>query len=264
MIMDLQIYIPSYKRPNAPLIKKIKEAGLPFNIVIDHKDDVEAYKPLQDENAKLLLIEPPQGIGYVRQRIKDLYNGKPIIMLDDDTVLSLRDKNEPCKLRNVKTAEDVHEWFNTIDAFCKSYKFDIGTAADAPFSYNDMRLVLHGTPCCSVTIFNSERCKEIDYDPLLYKRMEDWDLIMQGITKHFEFLVCNSVLRHCPMNKSAKDVGGCSEVYRDRNVMFRTTSYLTQKWGGDIVSLRRSKQIGDCFDFKVDLRKLRKRYGYNY
>ena len=105
MIMDLQIYIPSYKRPNAPLIKKIKEAGLTFTIVIDHKDDVEAYKPLQDENAKLLLIEPPQGIGYVRQRIKDLYNGKPIIMLDDDTVLSLRDKNEPRKLRNVKTAE---------------------------------------------------------------------------------------------------------------------------------------------------------------
>lgn len=262
--MELQIYIPSYKRPNAPLIRKLKEAGLPFTIVLDHKEDMETYKFLCDEKTDLMFIEPAQGIGYVRQRIKDCYYGKPIIMLDDDTVLSLRDENEPERLRGVKTAEDVREWFITIDAFCKAYKFDIGTATDAPFSYNDLRSVVRGTPCCSVTIFNSERCKEIDYDPLLYKRMEDWDLIMQGITKHFEFLACNNVLRHCPMNKSAKDVGGCSEVYRDKNAMFRTTSYLTQKWGADIVSLRRNKKIGDCFDFKVDLRKLRKRYGYNY
>lgn len=262
--MDIQIYIPSYNRPNAPLIRRLKEACLPFTIVLDHEDDIEAYKPMRDNLTDIMFIEPARGIGYVRQRIKDCYHGRPIIMLDDDTVLSLRDDENPERLKSVKTAEDVRRWFMTIDDFCRQYRFDLGTATDAPFSYNDLRPVVRTTPCCSVTIFNSERCKEIDYDPMLYKRMEDWDYIMQGITKGFEFLACNDVLRHCPMNKSAKDVGGCSAVYRDRRAMFLTTSYLTQKWGKDIVTLRQNKKIGDCWDFKVDLRRLRKRYGYNY
>ena len=262
--MELQIYVPSYNRPNASLIKKLKEARVQFTIVLDHKEDMETYDTIKDANTNLMFIEPAQGIGYVRQRIKDCYNGKPIIMLDDDTQLRLRDFENPRHLPVVKTAEQVREWFRVVDVFCADNKFDIGTVSDSAFSWDDTRKQLRNIPCCSVTIFNSERCKEIDYDPLLYKRMEDWDLIMQGITKHFEFLCCNEVLRHCPMNKSAKDVGGCSEIYRDKGVMFRTTSYLVQKWGSDIVTLRRNQNIGECYDFKVDLRKLRKRYGYKY
>lgn len=262
--MELQIYIPSYNRPNAPLIKKLMDAGIPFTIVLDHENDLETYKSLENEVTKIMFIQPAQGIGYVRQRIKDCYDGKPIIMLDDDTQLRLRDFEEPKHLPVVKNAEQVKEWFDCVERFCIENQFDIGTVSDSAFSWDDTRKLLRTIPCCSVTIFNSGRCKEIDYDKFLYKRMEDWDLVMQAITKHFDFLACNEVLRHCPMNKSAKDVGGCSEIYRDKGVMFRTTSYLVQKWGSDIVTLRRNKNIGECYDFKVDLGKLRKRYGYKY
>lgn len=65
------------------------------------------------------------------------------------------------------------------------------------------------------------------------------------------------------MNKSAKDVGGCSEVYRNDTVMRDTTLYLRRKWGSDIVKLT-AKKIGNIPDFKVDLKTFRKRYGYDY
>ena len=32
----IDIYVPSYKRPNAPVIRKLISAGIPFTIVLDH------------------------------------------------------------------------------------------------------------------------------------------------------------------------------------------------------------------------------------
>lgn len=260
--MNLDIYVPSYKRKDAPLIKKLQDAGLPFTIVLDHVEDVKDYANLESEKVKILFIERALGIGYVRQRIKDRYNGKPIIMLDDDTQLRLRSFEDPTHLPVCKNADGVRKWFEVVDKFCSENKFDLGSVSDS-LAYTNTKHVIRSCNVCSVTIFNSERCKEIDYDPRLYKRMEDWDYILQAIQKKFSFLICNDVMRHCPMNKSAKDVGGCSEVYRDDNIMRKTTLYLRQKWGADIVKLT-AKKIGNIPDFKVDLKTFRKRYGYDY
>lgn len=260
--MNLDIYVPSYKRKDAGLIKKLIEADLPFTIVLDHEQDMVDYAPLQSEKVKLMFVDKALGIGYVRQRIKDRYNGRPIIMLDDDTQLRLRRFDDPTRLPVCKDAETVRQWFETIDRFCAENDFDLGSAAES-LAYTNTNRVLRSCNVCSVTIFNSDRCKEINYDPRLYKRMEDWDLILQAITRKFRFLVCNEVMRHCPMNKSAKDVGGCSEVYRDDKVMRDTTLYLRAKWGTDIVKLT-AKKIGNIPDFKVDLKAFRKRYGYDY
>lgn len=261
----IDIYIPSYKRPDAPLIKKLIEAGIPFTIVLDHNEDVKDYIKLKSERVGIWLLDKALGIGYVRQQIKDRYNGTPVIMLDDDTQLAIRDFNDPNKYITCKHPLEVIKWFKTIDSFCKDYEFDMGSARDRAFNINDSRYVIQDTSVCSVTIFNSQRCKEINYDPHLYKRMEDADIILQGITKKFKFLVCNEVVRHCPMNKAAKDKGGCSEVYQDDEVMRRTTQYLRGKWGVDIVTLRKAgKKIGNIPDFFVNYREMRKRYGYEY
>lgn len=260
--MKLDIYVPSYKRKDASLIKKLILADIPFTIVLDHEQDLVDYSPLRSEKVKLMFVEKPLGIGYVRQRIKDRYNGRPIIMLDDDTQLRLRKFEDPTSLPVCKEPETIRQWFETIDSFCANNTFDLGSAAES-LAYTNTNKVLKSCNVCSVTIFNSERCKEINYDPRLYKRMEDWDLILQAITRKFKFLVCNEVMRHCPMNKSAKDVGGCSEVYRDDKVMRDTTLYLRSKWGTDIVKLTQ-KKIGNIPDFKVDLKAFRKRHGYDY
>lgn len=261
----IDIYIPSYKRPDAPLIKKMVDAEIPFTIVLDHEDDVKDYVSMKSEKVGILLLDKALGIGYVRQKIKDRYNGTPIIMLDDDTQLAIRDFEDPHKFITCNKKKEVVKWFKAIDRFCRDYEFDVGSAMDRAFNINDSRYVIKDTGVCSVTIFNSERCKEIDYDPHLYKRMEDHDFILQGITKNFKFLVCNEVVRHCPMNKAAKDTGGCSEVYQNDEVMRETTQYLRSKWGSDIVTLRKSgKKIGNIPDFLVNYREMRKRYGYDY
>lgn len=241
------------------------DAGIPFTIVLDHEDDVKDYICLKSEKVGILLLEKALGIGYVRQRIKERYKGTPVIMLDDDTQLAIRDFEDPFKFITCNKKKEVVKWFKTIDKFCQDYEFDIGSAMDRAFNINDSRYVIKDTGVCSVTIFNSERCHEIDYDPNLYKRMEDHDLILQGITKGFKFLVCNEVVRHCPMNKAAKDNGGCSEVYQNDEVMRKTTQYLRSKWGSDIVTLRKSgKKISNIPDFLVNYREMRKRYGYDY
>lgn len=260
--MNLDIYVPSYKRKDAPLIKKLIQAEIPFTIVLDHEQDMIDYAPLKSDNVSLMYVDKAIGIGYVRQCIKNRYEGRPIIMLDDDTQLRLRSFEDPTHLPVCKDPETVRKWFEEIDKFCKSYYFDLGSASDS-LAYNNTKHVVQSCNVCSVTIFNSEKCKEIDYDPNLYKRMEDWDLILQAIRRRFRFLVCNDVMRHCPMNKSAKDVGGCSEVYRDDRIMRDTILYLRKKWGADIVKLT-TKKIGNIPDFKVDLKSFRKRYGYNY
>ena len=260
--MTLDIYVPSYKRRDAPLIKKLIQAEIPFTIVLDHEQDMIDYADLQSENVRLMYVEKALGIGYVRQCIKNRYNDRPIIMLDDDTQLRLRSFEDPTKLPVCKDPKTVRQWFETIDAFCRNNVFDLGSASDS-LAYTNTKRTVKSCNVCSVTIFNSARCKEIDYDPRLYKRMEDWDLILQAITRKFSFLVCNVVMRHCPMNKSAKDVGGCSEVYRNDTVMRDTTLYLRRKWGSDIVKLT-AKKIGNIPDFKVDLKTFRKRYGYDY
>ena len=258
----IDIYIPSYKRKNAPLIRKLIQTSLHFTIVLDHEEDMADYAELQSDKVSILLLDKALGIGYVRQCIKDRYNGNPIIMLDDDTILTLRNFEDPTRLTQCNTPERVEEWFQTVDRFCRNNRFDLGSVLDS-LAFRDTRMTVRSCNVCSVTIFNSGRCKEIDYDPRLYKRMEDWDLIMQAITKRFSFLLCGEVMRHCPMNKSAKDVGGCSEVYRDDSVMRNTTLYLRSKWGTDIVRLKYNK-IGNIPDFRVDLKRLRKRYGYDY
>lgn len=260
----LEIYVPSYQRPNAPLIKQLIDAEISFTIVLDHKSDVDTYSKLDARFASILLIDKALGIGYVRQCIKNRYRGNPLIMLDDDTILSIRDFENPNKFITCKEPKQVRQWFRTIDRFCANQNFDIGSARDRAFNINDNRLCIEDTSVCSVTIFNSSRVHEIDYDRNLYKRMEDADIILQGITKGFKFLVCNEVVRHCPMNKSAKDIGGCSEVYRDDKVMRETTVYLRKKWGTDIVKLRKNGKIGNCPDFLVNYREFRKRHGYTY
>lgn len=260
----LDIYIPSYKRKGAPVIKKLISAGIPFTIVLDHAQDYEDYKDLESESTKLWLLERAQGIGYVRQRIKERYRGTPVIMIDDDTIFSLRQFEDPTKLITCNTDETVRKWFAVVDRFCRQHRFDIGSVADSVFCWSKTQKTLRTGSYCSVTIFNSPRCHEIDYDPNLYKRMEDCDLVLQAITKGFTFLRCNEVLRHCPMNKAADDKGGCSEVYQDDDAMRQTTSYLINKWGADVVILSKRKNIGNFPDFKVDFRKVRKRYGYSY
>ncbi len=260
----LDIYVPGHKRTDAPLIKKLIEAAIPFTIVLDHKDDFDEYARLASDDTRIMRVDRALGIGYVRQKIKDRYRGVPLIMLDDDTELRLRDVYQPTKTPECKTPSSVRTWFGIIDRFCRQNRFDIGSAADFVWKWSDTERVLRVGSCCSVTIFNSARCREVDYDPALYARMEDWDIIMQGITRKFDFLLCNEALRHCPMNKGAKDKGGCSAVYKNDAVMFRTHSYLQNKWGADIVSFVKNRKIGNAPDFRVDLKALRKRYGYDY
>lgn len=260
----MDIYIPSYNRPNAPVIRKFIEAEIPFTIVLDHLEDVKAYQHLKSERTKILLLDKALGIGYVRQKIKERYRGIPVIMIDDDTEMRLRKFKDPTRLIYCNNPSLIRKWVLAIDKFCNENKFDIGSAADSAFKWDDTRKVFKSGSLCSVTIFNSPRCKEINYDPNLYKRMEDWDLILQAIEKHFDFLICNTALRHCPMNKSAKDKGGCSEVYKDDALMQRTTNYLLQKYGKGIVTLSKTKKIGNCPDFRVDLKKYRQIHGYDY
>ena len=260
----LDIYVPSYKRKNAPLIKKLIDAKLPFTIVLDHEQDMIDYAPLESDTVSILYIEKALGIGYIRQCIKDRYNGVPVIMLDDDTQLRLRKFDNPTRLDSCTTPAQTIKWFRHIDRFCQNNRFDIGSAAESFTNYMITDKVLKKGTLCSVTIFNSERCREIDYDPKLYKRMEDCDIVLQAITRHFDFLIDNEVLRHCPMNKEANDVGGCSEVYQNDLVMHQTTQYLIKKWGEDIIKLRKNKRIGNYYDFTVDYALFRKRYGYDY
>lgn len=260
----LDIYIPSYQRPNAPVIKKLVSAKIPFTIVLDHESDRPGYQHLESDTTKIWMLDKAQGIGYCRQRIKERYHGVPVIMIDDDTIFSLRQFEEPTKLITCNTDETVRKWFTVVDRFCRDNAFDMGSVSDSVWCWDKTEKTRKTGPVCSVTIFNSPRVHEVDYDPNLYKRMEDWDIMLQGITKGFRFLLCNEVLRHCPMNKEAKDKGGCSEVYRNDEVMNRTTRYLIEKWGDDIVTLSKTKQIGNAPDFKVDLRKARKKYGYDY
>lgn len=259
----IDIYIPAYKRPNAILLQRLAEAGIPFTIVLDHESDADAYEPLRTEKTKIWMLDEPRGIGYVRQKIKERYNGVPIMMMDDDTQLRLRDFYDPTKLPSAKTPEQIRSWFSVVDKFCQQNKFDIGSVAESAFRYKDTEKVLRRGSYCSVTIFNSARCAEIDYDPKLYSRMEDWDLLMQAITRRFDFLICNEVLRFCPMNKGAKSEGGCSEVYQNDAEMIRTTNYLMSKWKG-YVTLNKKKKIGNVADFRVDLLGFRKKFGYNY
>lgn len=227
----IDIYVPSYKRPNAPLIKKFHDASVPFTIVLDHYEDYDAYKRLLNEQTKILMLDKAQGIGYVRQKIKERYSGRPIMMMDDDTQIRLRRFDDPTRLRMSVTEKEIREWVSVVDRFCSNNRFDIGSVAESVFCYMKTEKTLRSGSYCSVTIFNSPRCREIDYDRNLYKRMEDWDYIMQAITRHFDFLICNEVLRFCPMNKDAKTAGGCSEVYQDKGAMQETTSYFMNKWG---------------------------------
>lgn len=260
----MDIYVPSYNRPNAPVIRKFIESGIPFTIVLDHKEDLEAYKKHESATTRILMLDRALGIGYVRQKIKERYRGVPVIMLDDDTELRARKFDDPTKLFSCNTPKTVRYWVQMIDKFCRENKFDIGSAADSAFKWSDTHKVLRSGSLCSVTIFNSPRCREINYDPNLYKRMEDHDLILQAIERKFTFLICNEVVRHCPMNKGAEDKGGCSEVYKNDAVMVQTTNYLLNKYGSDIVILSKSKKIGNCCDFRVDYKKYRQRHGYEY
>lgn len=260
----IDIYVPSYKRPNAPVIRKLISAGIPFTIVLDHEKDMEDYGGLQSEKTKIILLDKALGIGYVRQKIKERYRGVPVMMIDDDTIFTMRRFDEPTKLVTCNSDESVRKWFAIVDRFCRENRFDIGSVGDSVFCWNKTQKTLRTGSLASVTIFNSPRCHEIDYDPKLYKRMEDCDLILQAITKRFSFLRCNEVLRHCPMNKAAEDKGGCSEVYQNDAIMQQTTSYLIDKWGKDVVILHKTHKIGNFPDFKVDFRKVRKRYGYTY
>lgn len=261
----MDIYIPSYKRPNAPLIRKFSAAKIPFTIVLDHEDDVARYKGLETPTTRLWLLDRALGIGYVRQCIKDRYAGRPVIMLDDDTEIRLRLFDNPTRLVSCRTNEQVVQWVNSVEKFCRENQFDIGSVADSAFKWSFTDKTLKSGSLCSVTIFNSPRCSEINYDPQLYKRMEDHDLVLQAIERHFDFLICNSVMRHCPMNKDAKaGKGGCTEVYMDDAIMHHTTNYLLNKYGADIVKLSATKKIGNCCDFRVDYKEYRKRHGYNY
>lgn len=260
----IDIYVPSYNRPNAPVIRKLINAGIPFTIVLDHEEDLHTYKKHESARTKILMLDRALGIGYVRQKIKDRYRGIPLIMIDDDTTFRVRKFDNPTRLSSCDTQSMVRHWVHVVEKFCMDNVFDIGSVADSVFRWNDTRKTLKSGSLCSVTIFNSPRCKEVNYDPNLYKRMEDHDLILQAIEKRFSFLICNDVLRHCPMNKGAEDMGGCSEVYKDDVAMVSTTNYLLNKYGKDIVILSKSKKIGNCCDFRVDYKKYRQRYDYDY
>lgn len=260
----LDIYVPSYKRKNAIVIRRLIEARIPFTIVLDHAADYEDYKQHESAATKIWMLDKALGIGYVRQRIKERYNGVPIVMIDDDTIFSLRKFEEPTRLITCNTAATVRKWFAILDRFCMNNEFDIGSVGDSVFCWNKTEKTLRAGSLASVTIFNSPRCAEVDYDPNLYKRMEDCDMVLQAITKRFTFLRCNEILRHCPMNKAAEDKGGCSEVYQDDSAMRQTTGYLVNKWGADIVRLSKTKKIGNIPDFTVDFGRLRKQYGYDY
>lgn len=260
----LDIYIPGYKRPDAPVVRKLAEARIPFTIVLDHEKDIESYRKWTKNGARIMFIDKALGIGHVRQKIKELYSGVPIVMIDDDTQFGLRKFEDPTRLSSCKTSEDVKKWFHIVDEFCRKNCFDIGSVSDSVWKWSCDDKIIRSGSLCSVTIFNSKRCHEIDYDPHLYKRMEDWDLIMQAITKHFDFLICNEVVRHCPMNKEAKSIGGCSEVYQDFASMESTSKYLLNKWGDKYVKFSKSKKIGEYPDFSVDLKKMRGDYGYEY
>lgn len=259
----IDLYIPCYKRPNAILLKRLAEAEIPFTIVLDHKSDAEGYEYLRSQKTKILMLEHSLGIGYVRQKIKERYRGIPIMMMDDDTQLRLRDFYDPTKLPSAKSPEQIRKWFAVVDRFCQQNKFDIGSVSESAFRYKDTEKTMRKGSYCSVTIFNSPRCAEVDYDPNLYSRMEDWDLLMQAITKKFDFLICNEVLRFCPMNKDAKSAGGCSEVYQNDAEMLRTTNYLMNKWKG-YVTLNKKKKIGNVADFRVNLSAFRAKHGYDY
>ena len=130
----LDIYVPSYKRPDAPLIKKLIEAKLRFTIVLDHESDVKDYIGMKSDKVGILLLEKAFGIGYVRQRIKDRYNGVPVIMLDDDTQLAIRDFEDPNKFITCNKPEQVRKWFKTVDKFCQENEFDLGSARDRAFT----------------------------------------------------------------------------------------------------------------------------------
>lgn len=260
----LDIYVPGYKRPNAVVVRKLISAGIPFTIVLDHPSDVADYIKHKSSTTKIILLDRALGIGYVRQKIKERYSGVPVMMIDDDTIFGLRRFDDPTKIVSCKTDNEVRRWFHIVDTFCASNKFDIGSVGDSIWKWSEDAKVIRSGSYSSVTIFNSPRCHEVDYDPRLYKRMEDCDIVMQAITRNFDFLICNEVVRHCPMNKAAKSIGGCSEVYQNDAIMQQTTSYLLEKWGEDIVKISTTKKIGNWPDFQVDLKKLRSRYGYDY
>lgn len=264
MSNNMKLFIPSYNRPDAPLIKKFVGAGVPFYIVLDHKEDVDSYRKYESSTCKIWLIDGGRGIGYVRQRIKSTYNGEAVVMMDDDTTLHIRSKEDRNRVIGCSTPEKVREWYRVLKEFCEKNAFDIGGVADSLWCNKSIEPTIRNGSYCSVTIFNSQRCKEINYDPNLYSRMEDWDLLAQAIQRKFDFLICNDILRHCPMNKEAADIGGCSSVYRNKAEMLRTYNYALRKWGGEVIKPRKSKKIGEVSDFLVNLKRLRKLNGYDY
>lgn len=256
----IDIYIASCHRPNANLPRRLTSAKVPFFLVLDHKEDYEDYKYLECDTTKIITLEKPFGIGFTRKFIKSRYRGVPLMMLDDDLSLRLRDFENPRKLLACNTDERVREFFRIVDNFCRKNKFDIGGVSHAAFTYNDTRKTLRKCNIVQQIIFNSPRCHEIDYDPNLYLRMEDTDILLQALSKRFEFLVCNEVLYSGNINREGKDIGGCSYVYRDKSIMMETTAYAKQKWGKYITL----KQTGNILDYSVDYKEARKDFGYDY
>lgn len=256
----IDIYIASCKRPNAILPRRLTEAGIPFTLVLDHKEDYKDYSYLECETTKIITLDKPMGIGYTRQFIKSLYRGIPLMMLDDDLSLRLRQFEDPTRLLSCKTKEDTRRFFSIVDKFCKNNKFDIGGVSHSAFNYNDVRKTRRAVNIVQQMIFNSDRCKEVDYDPNLYLRMEDTDFLLQCMKRKFEFLVCNEVLYSGPINREAKDTGGCSYVYRNNKIMQATTDYAVKKWGKYI----QLKKTGNIFDYSVDFRTARKDFGYDF
>lgn len=253
----LDIYIPSYKRPNGELIKTLHGANIPFTIVLQTEEDLSDYKKYENSTTKILLLDKHLGIGYARQKIKELYRGIPLVMMDDDAKLVLRDIINPKKLKNIKDEESVRVWFAKLENFCTRNKFDIGGVGRRQFDFCATKKTKSSpSDTIQITIFNSYRCQEISYDPNLYYRLQDLDFILQGMKRNFSFLTDLTILYDSEMNKKLHQKGGNETIYSNRNIMFATSNYFITKHGEDIVIKEPN------FHIKLDWAKVKRKYNY--
>lgn len=106
-MLPYDIIVPSKGRPSGSTFALLRNAKLPFIVVVE-RDDVQKYKPMMGNRADMwILPRSEQGIGYARAYIACRAT-RPFVMLDDDITktyrTTMRHELEPCSIDDMLNA----------------------------------------------------------------------------------------------------------------------------------------------------------------
>lgn len=227
------ICIPSYNRPDATLLKKLKNKGLKVYLFI-RKEQLKLYKKYK-EVYNIITLEDVHDIGETRAAIVDwcIKNKISNIFLFDDDIYNI-DYMAPGVTRNgnlvmrpacTNNSEGFDIWIRALKIWVYLIKHKCsrkvaisapGGKADwwnirykgAPLKYNSSSLI----QCIHLNIRLLAK-NSLNYESVHIVGCEDYALQFKAMSKGLNTLVFKDLVYHCPSVGSTS--GGCSELYEN-------------------------------------------------